>query len=164
VPPTGKYVREDRCQTPIKKLKTISLRPPIDLMYCAGSCEAAGAQVRFRDYAAEDLSWDDFLGDLTDFSPTEIFISVTTLSLSRDLHASVLAKAHSPQVQVVALGAHFNTIDCDALERFPCLDVVLRGEYEHASADIACGKPLAAIEGVTWRDSDLLPPNSTKMM
>ena len=41
VPPTGKYIREDRCQTPIKNLKTVSLRPPIDLLYALGAFEAA---------------------------------------------------------------------------------------------------------------------------
>ena len=38
VPPTGKYIREDRCQTPIKNLKTVSLRPPIDLLYANPTC------------------------------------------------------------------------------------------------------------------------------
>jgi len=145
-------VREDRCQTPIQKLKTISLRPPIDLMYCAGSCEAAGALVRFRDYAAEEVGWCEFLSDLDDFAPTEVLVSVTTLSLARDLHAADLIKARFPSARVIALGAHFNTLDVDALQRFPSLGIVLRGEYEHAAAEIASGKPLEVIPGITWRN------------
>jgi len=37
VPPTGVYVREDRCQTPLEHFRTIALRPPIDLMYAAAA-------------------------------------------------------------------------------------------------------------------------------
>ena len=39
VPPTGKYIREERCQTPLSKLHTVALRPPMDLLYIAGSLE-----------------------------------------------------------------------------------------------------------------------------
>ena len=51
VPPTGKYIREDRCQTPIEKLKTVALRPPIDLMYSAAAFERAGVETIVTDCA-----------------------------------------------------------------------------------------------------------------
>ncbi len=40
VPPTGKYIREERCQTPLEEMHTIALRPPMDLLYLAGSLES----------------------------------------------------------------------------------------------------------------------------
>lgn len=145
-------MREDRCQTPIKRLKTISLRPPIDLMYCAGSCEAAGARVRFRDYAAEEVGWSEFIADIEEFAPSEVFISVTTLSLARDLHAANVVKERMSTTRVIALGAHFNTLDVDTLQRFSSLDIVLRGEYEHPAAEIVSDAPLKGIAGITWRN------------
>ena len=63
VPPTGKFIREDRCQTPIKDLKTVALRPPIDLLYCAAAFESAGCACRLRDYPAEGVSWDELRRD-----------------------------------------------------------------------------------------------------
>jgi anaerobic magnesium-protoporphyrin IX monomethyl ester cyclase len=162
VPPTGKYVREDRCQTPIKKLKTISLRPPIDLLYCAGSVEAAGCQVLFRDYSAEELSWDDFLQDLATFLPTDLLLSITTLSLEKDLEAARLAKEHSHDIRTIAIGAHFNTLDRETLERFSVLDVVLRGEYEHACRDLASDVDLSQVLGATYRRDGVIHQNETR--
>ena len=154
VPPTGKYVREDRCQTPIAKLKTISLRPPIDLLYCAGSIEAAGAITKFRDYAAEECNWEDFKRDLLALRPTDIVISVTTLSLQRDLKAATIAHELLNDVRAIAIGAHFNTLDIDSLLRYPELDLVIRGEYEHACHELASAPPLHTVRGITWRNEN----------
>ena len=162
VPPTGKYVREDRCQTPIKKLKTISLRPPIDLLYCAGSVEAADCHVLFRDYSAEELGWDDFLQDLATFLPTDMLLSITTLSLEKDIEAARLAKEHSQSIRTIAIGAHFNTLDRETLERFPVLDVVLRGEYEHACRDLASNVDLPQVLGATYRRDGEIYQNKTR--
>ena len=153
VPPTGKFVREDRCQTPIKKLKTISLRPPIDLLYCAGSFEAAGCSVRFRDYAAEECSWSDYEADLAEFRPEIVLISITTLSLGRDLEAARRAKRLSPLTTTAAIGAHFNTLDLEVLGDHGELDVALRGEYEGACVDLGRGLELSEVLGITWRSS-----------
>lgn len=162
VPPTGKYVREDRCQTPIKKLKTISLRPPIDLLYCAGSIEATGCKVLFRDYSAEEVGWEAFLDDLATFSPTDIVLSITTLSLEKDLEAARLAKEHSPHIRTIAIGAHFNTLDKATLERFPVLDIVLRGEYEHACRELACNIDESRVLGATYRRDGEIHRNETR--
>lgn len=153
VPPTGKFVREDRCQTPIGKLKTISLRPPIDLMYAAGSFDAAGCEVRLVDYAAEDLAWSDVEEDLKQFSPDIIVISATTLSVNQDLYVATLAKRILPQVKVGAIGAYFNTLDIDTLERSNELDFVLRGEYEHACFELGSNKEFHEILGLTWKNN-----------
>jgi len=153
VPPTGKFVREDRCQTPIKKLKTISLRPPIDLLYCAGSLESAGCEVLFRDYAAEECAWGDYERDLQQFRPDLVLISITTLSLSPDLEAAVIAKRLSPTTRTAAIGAHFNVLDQEVLQQHPALDLCLRGEYEGTCAELGSGMPIPQILGVTWRPS-----------
>ncbi|MDD4278385.1 MAG: hypothetical protein PHX74_01475, partial [Candidatus Sumerlaeales bacterium] len=69
VPPTGKYIREDRCQTPIKEMKTIALRPPVDLMYTAAAAEARGTECRLIDFPAEELTWQDLERVLVEFRP-----------------------------------------------------------------------------------------------
>lgn len=152
VPPTGKFIREDRCQTPIEKLKTIALRPPIDLLYAAASLEAAGAEVLLRDYPAEDLAWDALERDIQVFDPDAILLSITTPSLARDLEAAALAKRLKPRILTLAKGAHFNIFDTRTLEEHPALDGVLRGEYEQTCRELGEGRPLAEIAGLTWRD------------
>ncbi|MCC6953896.1 MAG: radical SAM protein [Deltaproteobacteria bacterium] len=145
-------MREDRCQTPIAKLKTISLRPPIDLMYAAGSYRAAGADTRLRDYAAEELTWDDFERDVLEFQPEELLLSITTLSLEADVSAAERARAAVPNIRIGAIGAHFNTLDRDSLVRYHALDFVIRNEYESACFELGEGKPLDEILGLTWRE------------
>lgn len=153
VPPTGKFIREDRCQTPISKLKTVALRPPIDLMYAASSFEAAGCEVKLTDYPAEEYGWPEFEAEMKAFRPDALVLSITTPTLGRDLEAAVIAKRIDPQVVTMAKGAHFNTLDVKSLEDQPALDLVLRGEYEHTCRELGSGKPWTEIAGITWRDT-----------
>jgi radical SAM superfamily enzyme YgiQ (UPF0313 family) len=155
VPPTGRFIREDRCQTPIDKMKTIALRPPIDLMYAAAGFEAAGCNVRLKDYPGKEHGWDRLEADLRAFQPDALALSITTPSLEEDLKAAALAKRISPLILTMAKGAHFNTLDVRALEEHPDLDIVLRGEYEATCRELGEGKPLAEIAGITWRDKKI---------
>lgn len=154
VPPTGLYIREDRCQTPIEDMKTIALRPPIDLMYSAASVEAAGCECKLVDYPAERRGWEEFRRDFSEFDPDIIMLSITTPSLHKDVEAARIAKELKPKVLTVAKGAHFHVLDRDSLEKYPQLDCVIRGEYEITSAELGKGLPLEEINGLTWRRDD----------
>ncbi|MEI7632978.1 MAG: radical SAM protein [bacterium] len=152
VPPTGLFIREDRCQTPIEEMKTISLRPPIDLMYSAASTDAAGCECRLVDYPAERRSWRELEQDIRDFRPHALMLSITTPSLHLDVEAAVIARKIDPSILTVAKGAHFIVLDRKALELYPQIDCVIRGEYELTAAELGAGRPLAEIQGITWRD------------
>ncbi len=154
VPPTGLFIREDRCQTPIKDMKTIALRPPIDLMFSAASTEAAGCECRLTDYPAERKSWPELERELREFRPHVLMLSITTPSLHLDVQAAELAKKVDPGILTVAKGAHFIVLDHEAMGLYPMLDCVIRGEYERTAAELGTGRPLAEIEGITWRAPD----------
>ena len=154
VPPTGRYVREDRCQTPMGKLKTIALRPPIDLLYAGGAFEAAGAQARLADSPVADRGWADLEHDLVAFGPDLLLLSCTTQTLAADVEAAALAKRVRSDTLTVAKGAHFNVLDVESLTDAPSLDVVIRGEIEETCIELASGRPLAEIAGITWRAPD----------
>ncbi len=151
VPPTGRYIREDRCQTPIDRLKTVALRPPIDLMYAAGAFESQGLDCRLVDYPAEEHTWEHFESDLRQFRPHYLILSITTPSLEDDLRATEIAKKIDPGIVTIAKGAHFNTLDVQTMQKCPTLDIGLRGEYEETCMDIARGKPAEEINGLTFR-------------
>jgi anaerobic magnesium-protoporphyrin IX monomethyl ester cyclase len=154
VPPTGVYVREDRCQTPLARFRTISLRPPIDLMYAAAAFEAAGCDCTLTDYPAEGLDWADLEAHLRTFRPDVLVLSVTTQTVEDDMAAAALAKRLDPNVLTVAKGAHFNDLDVDVMERHPALDVALREEIEESCIELGRGRPLTDIAGITWRAAD----------
>jgi radical SAM superfamily enzyme YgiQ (UPF0313 family) len=154
VPPTGKYIREDRCQTPIENLKTVALRPPVDLMYAAAAFEKSGCECKLVDFPGEKKNHDDLKTIICDFSPDFLIMSITTPSLPLDAETAATAKKIKPDIFTIAKGAHFNTLDIDALKRYPSLDAVLRGEYEFSCTEIGEGKKNSEINGMTYRDAD----------
>ncbi|MDD5125597.1 hypothetical protein, partial [Methylovulum sp.] len=84
---SGAYIREDRCQTPIEDLRTVALRPPIDLLYIAAAMELSECLCQIIDYPLENKSWDDLKEDIENISPDILVISATTPSLSKDMMA-----------------------------------------------------------------------------
>lgn len=154
VPPTGLYVREDRCQTPLEKFRTIALRPPIDLMYAAAAFEAAGWTCELVDCPAEDVDADALAKRLRARPPDALLLSCTTQTVEDDMAIAALAKRLVPNVLTIAKGAHFNVLDVDVMTRHPALDVALREEIEDTCRELGEGKPLADVAGLTWRRPD----------
>jgi len=162
VPPTGKYIREDRCQTPIEEFETIALRPPIDLLYMAASLEQVGGECRVRDYPAEEGDWLGFERDFRAFQPDYLVLSITTPSLERDVQACRIAKSIQPECLTIAKGAHFARSDRKALGKFPELDLVIRGEYELAVGEIATADDLSLVPGITYRSGGQICRNEDR--
>lgn len=143
--------REDRCQVPTKDVAIAPPLPPTDLMYMAAIAEKAGSECRIRDYTLGNKTDADLLADLKDFSPDLLVLSTTTPTVKSDLAFSTGAKAVLPNLVVMAKGAHFLKFDVRALEEFPALDMVARGEAEWVLNDILAGKDLSKVTGLTWR-------------
>jgi anaerobic magnesium-protoporphyrin IX monomethyl ester cyclase len=162
VPPTGKYIREERCQTPLDELHTIALRPPMDLLYIAASLEQVNVESKIIDFPAHDKTWDDFRSVLQEFQPDALIISITTPTLEQDLKAATFAKEINPEIIIVSKGAHFIRLDKDALGQFPELDLVMRGEYEQTVQELASGKDFQDIDGITYRNDSEVIRNSDR--
>src|SRR5215218_10322005 len=92
VPPTGLYVREDRCQTPLEEFRTIALRPPIDLMYAAAAFESVGWTCVLVDCPAERLDAAALEARLCGMRPDAIILSCTTQTVEDDLVTAAVAK------------------------------------------------------------------------
>lgn len=156
-PPSGMYIRDDRCQVPVKGLSS-GLRTPLDLAYMAAVLESEGFECVIRDYPAENMAWHDFRKEL-DNNFNILIISVTTPTLYVDLSACDIAKEVNPDILTVAKGAHFAAEDKEAMERFRNLDIVIRGEYELAIQELGRNKPLEGILGITYRSNGTIKRN-----
>jgi len=77
-PPTGVYIREDRCQWPVDGLSATSIRPPIDLAYAAAVLRRQGVACTIKDYPVEGGGWEALEDDLRTLSPDLLLISVTS--------------------------------------------------------------------------------------
>jgi radical SAM superfamily enzyme YgiQ (UPF0313 family) len=150
-PPTGVYMRDDRCQAPVEGMTAQPNRAPLDLAYMAAMLEALGIVCKIGDYAASKASWEELEQEIKNFAPDLLLVSVTTPTLIHDLAACRIARKVSPATLTVAKGAHFTAKDDEVLLSHPELDLVIRGESEHAIADIAEGKDFSTILGLAYR-------------
>ncbi len=162
VPPTGKYIREERCQTPLDQLHTVALRPPMDLLYMAAGLEQIGVECRIKDYPAQEHTWEDFKQDLEEFHPDALILSITTPTLEEDMKAAALAKETIPSITTISKGAHFIKLDKNALEHYPQLDLIMRGEYEETIKELASAKPFPEITGITYRNGSDIVRNDNR--
>ena len=149
-PPTGNYIRDDRCQVPADAISS-SLRAPIDLLYYATILQERGYECVLRDYSAEGSGRDGYLADLERLRPAIVVASVTTPTLRDDLRCIEEAKERDPAVRTIAKGAHFVVADREVMAACPSLDIGIRNEAEKAIQEIADGMPLADVLGITWR-------------
>lgn len=149
-PPTGKYIRDDRCQVPADAISS-SLRAPIDLLHYAAILKERGYECVIRDYPAEGRGREAYLADLARLRPAMVVASVTTPTLRDDLRCIADAKAADGATRTIAKGAHFVIADREAMEACPELDVAIRNEAEKAIQEIAGGTPFADVLGITWR-------------
>ncbi len=155
-PPTGIYIREDRCQAPVRSMIAQGVRPPMDLAYIAATCrEAAGAECRIRDFPVEGGDWNALEAELQDFRPDVLVISTTTPTFERDMEAAERAhRTLGDSVTCIGKGAHFAHNDEEALLKHPGLDIAVRGESEMAIAELVSGKDPTGVLGVSWLEGD----------
>ena len=151
-PPSGVYMRDDRCQAPVEGMSAQPNRAPLDLAYMAAMLENLGIACKIADYAAQKSAWDEVERDIMAFQPSMLVVSVTTPTIATDLAACRLAKKIKPAILTVAKGAHLHAKDDEVLLQYPELDLVIRGESEHAIADIGAGKPWDTILGLAYRE------------
>lgn len=150
-PPSGLYIREDRCQVPVKGLTATAPRPPIDLAYIASVLEKGGVECMIRDYPVVGKGWSAFRNDLETFSPDLLIVSVTTPTFELDMKACQIAKGVNPSIITAAKGGHITVFDRKALQEHPYLDIALRAEVEKTIEELAQGVPVEEIKGITFR-------------
>lgn len=152
-PPTGLYIREDRCQAPLKGMAATSARSPLDLAYMAATLEAKGVECRIRDYPVQGGSWDELRRDLRAFRPEMLIVSVTSFTINDDLIACRIAREElEAAVLTVAKGAHVAVKAREVVAGEPSLDVAIRGEYEFIAAGLAVEADPGRVRGITFRD------------
>jgi len=152
-PPTGLYVREDRCQFPVKGLNATAIRPPMDLAYIASTLHEADVECKINDFPAEGGDFNDFKNNLIKFAPDMLIVSVTSPTITLDMEACKIAKEIDPEIITAAKGAHFSVLDVDSLEKYEELDFVVRKETEFIFKDVAEKGDLSKVSGITYRNN-----------
>ncbi|HEU5321814.1 MAG TPA: hopanoid biosynthesis associated radical SAM protein HpnJ, partial [Methylomirabilota bacterium] len=91
-------------------------------------------------------------------------LHTSTPSFANDARVAERLKAENPRLLVGMVGAHVGVLPAESLRRAPAVDWVGVGEFDHACAEIAGGRPLREVAGIAYRDGDRLrftPPRPT---
>jgi radical SAM superfamily enzyme YgiQ (UPF0313 family) len=104
------------------------------------------------DAPAHDLSWDDIAHEFDERDL--VILHTSTPSFGQDIRTAELIKARNPNIQIAFVGAKVMIDDEKSLKACNAIDLVCREEYDFTCVDLAEGKPLAEIDGITWRAAD----------
>lgn len=104
------------------------------------------------DAPAHDLGWDDIAHE---FDAVDLVILHTsTPSFNQDIRTAALIKARNAHVLIGFVGAKVAVEPDKSLAASPAIDFVAREEYDFTIVEIAEGRPLAEVDGITWRAAD----------
>lgn len=158
-PPTGKYIRETRCQAPVKGILATAIRPPLDLAYIAACVSLFDCECKIIDYPAEGNGWNELKSDINTFKPDYVVVNTTTFTITEDLKACKLIKEVNHNIITLAKGAIFYAHENNILQNNPVLDIAVIDDDEVGFSDIASGKPLSEIPGIIYRYGEQIVRN-----
>ncbi|MES2057909.1 MAG: hopanoid biosynthesis associated radical SAM protein HpnJ [Pseudomonadota bacterium] len=104
------------------------------------------------DAPAHDQSWDDIQHEFDDRDL--VILHTSTPSFGQDIRTAALIKGRNPKVLIGFVGAKVAVEPDKSLAASPHIDFVAREEYDFTILEIAEGKPLATVDGITWRAPD----------
>lgn len=126
--------------------------PPLDLAYCAAVLERAGCEVAIVDAHAERLGPEDVAKRARGFD--QIFVTSTSLdrwqcpSLDLGPFLRTIEAVKRVASEVYALGTH-GTVRAAEILRLTGATAVVRGEPENTVREIAAGRGLSGVAGIT---------------
>jgi len=101
------------------------------------------------DAPAHDLSWEDIAHEFDERDL--VILHTSTPSFGQDVRTAELIKARKPDILIGFVGAKVAVEPDKSLAASTAIDFVAREEYDFTIVDIASGKPLAEVDGITWR-------------
>lgn len=78
----------------------------------------------------------------------------STPSFYSDARTAEALKEANPRLRIGLVGSHTDVLPAESLEKAKAVDFVTRGEFDHTIVEVAQGRPLAEIDGLSWRQGD----------
>lgn len=154
----GTYNREVRFQA-VSPQK--ALHPPIMLGYATAVCKDAGHCVDLLDAPALEIGEAQTIKRLKKFRPAVVVMLTSTASVESDGH---IAQRISKELgaKTVAVGVHATAVPEDTIRQG--FDIVARGEYDYTIKDIADGKKLEQIDGLSFKKNNRFIHNKVRSL
>jgi radical SAM superfamily enzyme YgiQ (UPF0313 family) len=124
--------------------------PHLGLLYIAAVLEDGGFTVKVLD--SDECTIPDYISSiLKQDKPRIIGISSTTPTFMQAIQTAKICKASDPSAIIVLGGIHPTCFHKQIIEKYDCVDVVVRGEGEYPMLDLARGHAFSSIHGITYR-------------
>ena len=83
-----------------------------------------------------------------------VIIHTSTPSLKNDCKVAEAIKQQRPATKIGFVGAHAMVLPTETLKASPAVDWVGRKEFDFTCKEVAEGRPLETIAGLSWRDKE----------
>ena len=83
-----------------------------------------------------------------------VIINTSTPSLRNDCKVAEAIKAARPETTIGFIGAHAAVLPTETLKASPAIDWVARKEFDFTCKEVAEGRPLDTVAGLSYRDKD----------
>lgn len=118
-PPTGLFIRDERCQVSVKSRVAENSREPIQMLNLTGYLKENGADVFFKDYSCRNFNVRDTKTDILKFQPEYIVTDSTQGTFSKDVRfVRDLAEDLPEPVYIVRVPAWLNIFEDKVLRIF----------------------------------------------
>jgi hopanoid biosynthesis associated radical SAM protein HpnJ len=117
---------------------------------------------RLLDAPPHDQTRDDVLRVARDHELVILHTSAPTLRGDAELAEAL--KSQNPDVRVGLVGAHAAVLPVETLRASEAIDFVGRKEFDFTCRDVALGKPLAEIDGLSFRRDGQIVHNAERAM
>jgi hopanoid biosynthesis associated radical SAM protein HpnJ len=107
---------------------------------------------RLVDAPPEGLTIEDVVRHARGYD--QVVMHTSTPSFGSDLRVAERLKGDNPRLLVGMVGAHVAVLPAASLRAAPAVDWVGAGEFDHACAEVAEGRPLAGVKGIAYRDGE----------
>ncbi len=115
------------------------------------------ANSKIIDAPADDLSLEQVLQMAKGFELC--IIHTSTPSFDNDAQVAASLKRASPEMRIGFVGAHVAVLPEESLRGAPAVEFVAREEFDYTLLEIAQGKPMAEVAGVSFRENGAIRHN-----
>ena len=93
-----------------------------------------------------------------------VVMHTSTPSFASDANVAAALKAVNPRLTIGFVGAHVAILPEPSLNAAPAVDFVARHEFDYTIKEVAEGKPLAAIDGLSYRRDGVVVHNRDRTL
>ncbi|MCK5393504.1 MAG: radical SAM protein [Candidatus Omnitrophica bacterium] len=151
-PPTGLFIRDDRCQSNVEGFLVSVSRPPHELMLMAAGLKDKGHQVSIFDYPIEGKSLFDYKSDFQENLPDVLVINATIPTINEDIKCAKIAKQIKNDLLVVLRCGAIEDSAENLMKQEEGIDVILYGETDFTLAELLENNDKNKVRGIFYRN------------